>query len=466
MKPGARLRHHRARTGRAGTSHPGDTTGILPAPQQPRVLVPAESRSGLRDGFDTHLRSTGLFLCRERASHSPQRHRLASRHSRRAGRWSRFRFRADQPLCAISRWLCLDSRASARANGRHRESGRPGLRSGLDRGQRRGAEQPSRTGTVGATSRPRSIVRFYTSLMGDAPFPSATVALIESDCPAATARASSPCSTSRCRSRPVNWRGDPASFENFPEFFLAHELAHQWWGQAIGWKNYHEQWLSEGLRAVFRGAVRAEGARRRSASSTCCGSSAAGPSTNRIRARSISATGSGTSRATRAVFRALVYNKGAAVLHMLRRLLGDEVFFAGLRRFYADRRFQKAGTDDLQRAMEAAVGPRPRSVLRALDLRHRHPPHPLRHRRLATAGRSCGSSRPATVFDIPVTVTLTYADGRTQDVVVPSPSDSLVERVHVPTERRRSTGRRLNRFGGPRRVRRRSRRVAGRASES
>ena len=29
------------------------------------------------------------------------------------------------------------------------------------------------------------------------------------------------------------------------------------------------------------------------------------------------------------VYRALVYNKGAAVLHMLRRLLGDEVFFAG-----------------------------------------------------------------------------------------------------------------------------------------
>ena len=56
------------------------------------------------------------------------------------------------------------------------------------------------------------------------------------------------------------------------------------------------------------------------------------------------------------VFRALVYNKGAAVLHMLRRLLGDDVFFAGLRRFYADRRYQKAGTDDLERALEAESG--------------------------------------------------------------------------------------------------------------
>ena len=54
------------------------------------------------------------------------------------------------------------------------------------------------------------------------------------------------------------------------------------------------------------------------------------------------------------VFRALVYNKGAMVLHMLRRLVGDEAFFAGLRTFYDERRFKKAGTDDFRAAMEAA----------------------------------------------------------------------------------------------------------------
>ena len=37
----------------------------------------------------------------------------------------------------------------------------------------------------------------------------------------------------------------------FPEFFLAHETAHQWWGQAVGWKNYHEQWISEGFAQYF-----------------------------------------------------------------------------------------------------------------------------------------------------------------------------------------------------------------------
>ena len=59
----------------------------------------------------------------------------------------------------------------------------------------------------------------------------------------------------------LNWRGDPASFENFPQFFLAHELAHQWWGQAIGWKNYHEQWISEGFAQYFAALYRATLAR-------------------------------------------------------------------------------------------------------------------------------------------------------------------------------------------------------------
>ena len=61
-------------------------------------------------------------------------------------------------------------------------------------------------------------------------------------------------------------------------------------------------------------------------------------------------------RGERQVFRALVYNKSAVVLHMLRRLVGDDAFFFGLRRFYAEWRFKKAGTDDFRAAMEASSG--------------------------------------------------------------------------------------------------------------
>lgn len=36
--------------------------------------------------------------------------------------------------------------------------------------------------------------------------------------------------------------------------FRAHETSHQWWGHAVGWKSYHDQWLSEGF-AEFSGML-------------------------------------------------------------------------------------------------------------------------------------------------------------------------------------------------------------------
>jgi len=41
-------------------------------------------------------------------------------------------------------------------------------------------------------------------------------------------------------------RRSPA--EDFgPGLFVNHEIAHQWWGNEVGWKSYHDQWLSEGF---------------------------------------------------------------------------------------------------------------------------------------------------------------------------------------------------------------------------
>ncbi len=36
------------------------------------------------------------------------------------------------------------------------------------------------------------------------------------------------------------------------DYFRAHEVSHQWWGHEVGWKTYHDQWLSEGF-AQFSG---------------------------------------------------------------------------------------------------------------------------------------------------------------------------------------------------------------------
>ena len=220
------------------------------------------------------------------------------------------------------------------------------------------------------------------------------------------------------------------SFSGYPSFFLAHEIAHQWWGQAVGWKNYHEQWLSEGLAQYFA-ALYAEHDE--------------GPDVfqdiiERMRSWAMRHSDEGPvylgyrlghlEREPR-IFRALVYNKGAMVLHMLRRLVGDDAFFGGLRRFYHEWRFRKAGTDALQLAFEIEAG---RSLSRFFD-RWIHEAD-LPDVRFSSRTERTGSGeevvlrfeqRSDRLFDLPVTVTVQYRSGEEESVVVPV-SERVTER--------------------------------------
>jgi aminopeptidase N len=117
------------------------------------------------------------------------------------------------------------------------------------------------------------------------------------------------------------------------------------------------------------------------------------------------------------IMRALVYNKGAIVLHMLRRLVGDDTFFRGLRRFYRTARFRNAGTLDFQVAMEAESH-------RPLDRFFDRWIYGSTLPRLNFSYRVDGKSvvlhidQVGELFDVPVTVTLQYADRTSADVLV------------------------------------------------
>ena len=276
-------------------------------------------------------------------------------------------------------------------------------------------------------SRTADIALFYQSIIGDSPYPSFTVAVVESDLPGGHSPAYFAMLNQPLPSSGLVWRNDPAAFANYPDFFIAHELAHQWWGQAVGWRNYHEQWISEGFAQYFA-ALYAQHQK---------GDDVFVSMLRQLRKWGIDASDQGPIslgyrlghiRGESRIFRALVYNKGAAVLHMLRRLVGDDRFFSGIRRFYRDSRFHKVGTEDLRIAMEAETG-------MTLDRFFQRWIYGSTIPRVKLAYRIEGTDvilrieQIGEVFDLPVTVTVQYSDRKSVDVLIPVTAQVVERRV-------------------------------------
>ncbi len=266
------------------------------------------------------------------------------------------------------------------------------------------------------SERAAAVFSFYASLLGDAPYPSFTLAIAENVRPGGHSPPYFAVLNQVVAGSGFVWRNDPVSFENYPTFFLAHEVAHQWWGHAIGWKNYHEQWISEGFAQYFA-ALYAENERAssvlpgllRQMRHTAIASSAQGPIYLGYRLGHIQ----GDDR----IFRAVVYNKAAMVLHMLRRLVGDEAFFGGVRAFYREWKFKKAGTDDFRRAMEQASG---RDLERFFDtwIFGVDIPRVKFSYHIAGTEATVRFDVQGDPVDVPITVTVTYVSGTTENILI------------------------------------------------
>ena len=231
-----------------------------------------------------------------------------------------------------------------------------GLRQEGEQALRGYAAARTRGETVEHMQAAQEMLAFYAERFGPSPYPTLGLVVAEGETPGGH----SPPGLLYLQVRPPVLRGrsladDPANFSDLRGFFLAHEAAHQWWGQGTAPANYRERWLSEAW-AQYSAALWLRDRLGEEAFRSMMDRMA------RWAAR-FDASGPihlgqrlGHIRQDGRVFRAVVYDKGAWVLHMLRGIVGDEAFFTGARAFLEGFRYGKAGTEDLRAALERTSG--------------------------------------------------------------------------------------------------------------
>lgn len=146
-----------------------------------------------------------------------------------------------------------------------------------------------------------------------------------------------------------------SSMANLGFFLVAHELAHQWFGNKVTNETWSDLWIQEGMATLSEGLplryFLGEDdfrkwliARREQVMAQPSGSVYVPESV-------ISA-----SNLSRLFDARLTYRKAAWVLNMLRVHVGDDDFFAGLRSYLDLYAYSTASTDDFRRTLEATSG--------------------------------------------------------------------------------------------------------------
>lgn len=137
------------------------------------------------------------------------------------------------------------------------------------------------------------------------------------------------------------------------EELMAHEIAHQWFGDAATEKSWPHLWLSEGF-ATYMTNYYLE--RKYGPDTLQKRLTQQRGKVLRYEAQRFTPV---VDTAVRSNYMQLLnansYEKGGWVLHMLRRKLGDDAFWQGIRAYYAQYRGRNAGTEDFEAVMNQAL---------------------------------------------------------------------------------------------------------------
>ena len=155
---------------------------------------------------------------------------------------------------------------------------------------------------------------------------------------------------------------------------VAHEIAHQWFGDSVTESTWADLWLSEGFATYFAGLFveRHEGQKpfrdyMQQAAETYF----------RYAEKTRTPIFDSETEDLFKLLNANNYQKGAWVLHMLRSSLGDKTFFEGVRTYYTRHKNSTANTEDLRAALEETSGKDLRSFFQSWIYGKGHPQYEL-----------------------------------------------------------------------------------------
>ncbi len=146
----------------------------------------------------------------------------------------------------------------------------------------------------------------------------------------------------------VDWlpaAGDYVDRPWYQYILIPHELAHQWFGDYVTTTNWANMWLNEGFAEFLPGQYWRVKLGEAAAQDYYLDEYRQYLQIDARRRMPLASLGSNN-----------IYPKGALVLEMLRRRLGNERFWAGVKRYLDDHALGTATTDDLRQAFLAATG--------------------------------------------------------------------------------------------------------------
>lgn len=222
----------------------------------------------------------------------------------------------------------------------------------------------------------------------------------------------------------------------FDRDLIAHELAHQWFGDKITCGSWKDIWLNEGFATYLTGLVveNMDGA-------------TAFTQWKRDNINDITSSNGGALylsdsealNSNRIFDYRLTYEKGAMVAHMLRFKLGDAAFFQGLKNYLADPAlaYNYAVTENLKIHLEAASGVDLDGFFDDWVYKQGYPIYAITVQNIGNGQarfvvNQTKSHISVSYFEMPVPVRIFGAEGQQADIILENTSNGQVIIKNVP----------------------------------